>query len=287
MSTQESSTRKESKRHYKSIVAEAIICKSFGWKVGFLSGGVSVLTKEELLRLLRLIHAITGEKIWLNTGILPKQTLEECKPYIEGVVGTVEVINPILHDDICPSKPIAPIERMFGHAKELGIRRAMTLIVGLGETINDVDLLMPFIEKHGISKIHIYGLIPQKGTAFENTQPPSAEYQAEWIARVRIAYPDIEILCGIWKDRPEYISLLLKAGANSISKFPALRKFNSLSAQKIEAEVANSGRTFEGTLTKMHDVDVDSSLAKLDLDDASKQEIKKRCDQYIALMKRD
>ena len=101
MSTQENAKRKEAQRHYRSILAEAIICKNFGWKVGFLSGGVGVLSKEHLLRLLRLLHEILGTKIWLNTGVLSKEMLQECKPYIEGIVGTIEVMNPNLHDTSC------------------------------------------------------------------------------------------------------------------------------------------------------------------------------------------
>jgi len=174
---------------------------------------------------------------------------------------------------------------MFNTARSLGIRSGMTFIVGIGETLGDVGLLIDFIQKHNISKIHVYGLVPQKGTVFEHTSPPSAEYQAEWIARIRIAFPHLDIQCGIWKDRPEYTCLLLSAGANSISKFPAIRAFGSWQAREIEAQAREAGRDFQGTLTKMIPVDINAALDGLDADERVKKKIQFKCEQYLARMK--
>ncbi len=287
MSTQENATRKEARRSFESILAEAIIADAFGWPIGFVSGGIGVLAQVEFVRLVRMLHQILRKKVWLNVGPLASRTLEAYKPYIEGVVGSVETVDPKLHAKVCPSKPLAPIECMFENARAIGIRRGMTFIVGLGETIADAGLLIRFIQRYGISKIHIYGLVPQKGTVFEHVDPPTAEYQAEWIARVRIAFPDLDIQCGIWKDRPEYINLLLRAGANSISKFPAIRAFNSSQAQEIEAQARKAGRAFHGTLTRMVKVDVDAALGRLDAGEEVKERIRLKCEQYLAQMRKD
>jgi biotin synthase-like enzyme len=278
---------KEKVRSFASLLAETIITKKLGWDYGFLSGGIGVFSDEKLLDLLKKTNEILGEKVWINFGILSKKQMHLFKPYIKGVVGTIEVLDPALHKKICPSKPIAPVEKMFENAKELGILRGMTLIVGLGEIIDDFELLKRFIEKHGISKIHIYGLNPQKGTMFENSKPPSVEYQAEWIRRTRKAFPDINIQAGIWLDRVDYVVELLKAGANSISKFPALKYFGSKEAKEIENQSKLAGRKFIGSLSKLPRADWDREVDKLDsalFDKELKEKIKKKLKDYLKKM---
>jgi biotin synthase-like enzyme len=277
---------KEKVRSFASLLAETIIIKKLGWDYGFLSGGIGVFSDDKLLDLLKKTNEIMREKIWINVGILSKEQMTLSKPYIKGVVGTVEVLNSELHKKICPSKPIAPVEKMFEHAKELGLERAMTIIVGLGETINDFELLRRFISKHGITKIHVYGLNPQKRTMFENAEPPSVGYQAEWIRMVRKAFPDMNIQAGIWLDRVDYVAELLKAGANSISKFPALKKFGSEEAKEIERQAGLAGRKFVGSLTKLPKINWEREVDKLKLDSVLKEKIKKKLALYIAQMKR-
>jgi biotin synthase-like enzyme len=160
----------------------------------------------------------------------------------------------------------------------------MTLIVGLGETIDDFELLKKFITKHGVVKIHIYGLNPQKGTMFENTEPPSVEYQAGWVRKTREAFPDIDIQAGIWLGRAGYVAELLRAGANSISKFPALKAFGSKQAKEIEKQAKLAGRKFVGTLTKLPKIDWDKEIDKLVLDDDLKDKTRKKLNDYLRRM---
>jgi biotin synthase-like enzyme len=251
MSTQEHA--KTARRNADSILAEVLICGALGWKLGFVSGGHAAYTQIEFETLLRRICELSQEKVWINIGPLSRDELVRYRPYIKGVVASIETVNPILHDRICPSKPVAPFEQMFEHATELGLEKAMTIIIGLGETMEDFPLLDSFIRKHGISKIHIYSLNPQKGTIYENSRPPTKEYHAEWIARTRIAFPTLDIQAGIWLDRVESVGLLLNAGANSISKFPALRHFCGREAHIIEEQAYAAGRSFKGSLTHRPD----------------------------------
>lgn len=277
---------KDKVRSFASLLAETIITKKLGWDYGFLSGGVGVFSDEKILDLLKKTNQIMEEPVWVNIGVLSKKQMELFKPYIKGVVGTIEILNPALHKKICPSKPIAPVEKMFENAKELGLLRGMTLIVGLGEAIDDFELLKKFISKHGISKIHIYGLNPQKGTLFENAEPPSIEYHAEWIRKTRQAFPNIDIQAGIWLDRVNYVAELLNAGASSISKFPALKAFGSKQAKEIEHQAKLAGRKFIGTLTKMPRIDWDEEVGKLDYDIELKEQIKKKIRDYLRQMEK-
>jgi len=288
MSTQPASKKPtETKRSNASILAEFILSKHLGWDIGFFTGGIGILKPDELEFLLKTIYQITQQKIWLSVGPTPKPLLERYHPYIRGVVGSTETINPQLHKRVCPSKPLAPYEKMFEHAKELNLERAMTFIVGLGETREDLPLLINFINKYEINKIHIYSLIPEKGTPFEHSPIPSAEEHAWWIAQLRINIPTINIQCGIWEDRVDRISLLLNAGANSISKFKALKLFGTPIAKEIEHQATITNRTFQGTITTIPQIDWDAQVDILDISSELKQRIKFCLHQYLRNMQKN
>ena len=73
-----------------------------------------------------------------------------------------------------------------------------------------------------------------------------------WIAETRIAFPKIEIVAGTWKGRVAEVGLFMKAGANAITKFPAVKRFNSEDAQSLEQEISTSKRNFLSTITNMN-----------------------------------
>lgn len=286
MSTQPKHTKEKlARRTTESLLAEVILCKKLGWELGFVSGGQRAYKKVEFLELLKKINQVYGKKVWINIGALAMEELLEYKPYVKGVVASIETVNPRIHSLVCPSKPIKPFERMLVQAKKLGLERGMTIIVGLGETINDFDLLKEFIKEYGISKIHIYGLNPHKKTIFENAKPPNVEYQAEWIKKTRQAFPNIDIQCGIWLNRAGYVSRLLRAGANSVSKFPAIKHFGSKKAEEIEKQAKRAGREFRGTLTKLPKVDWDNEVDKISLDKELKEKIKNKLKAYLRRMR--
>ena len=275
---------KETRRSTPSILAEFILAKHLGWDIGFFTGGIGILAPAELETLLKTAVEITGEKIWLSVGAIPKLLLEKYLPYIKGVVGSTETINPELHKKVCPSKPLQPYERMFEAAKELNLEKAMTFIVGLGEVKEDLVLLKEFITKYNITKIHVYSLIPHEGTTYENASIPTKEDQAWWISQLRIAFPKLDIQCGIWEDRLENIPLLLQAGANSISKFKATKLFGTEVAKEVETQSESSGRKFVGTLTKMPNINWDEEVEKLSLDAELKEAVKKELGRYVGRM---
>lgn len=288
MSTQPSwKAPTETKRSVQSILAEFILAKNLGWDIGFFTGGIGVYKPQELEILLKSIMEITQEKIWLSVGPIPKALLFRYQPYIKGVVGSTETINPTLHKIVCPSKPLEPYEKMFLAAKELNLQRAMTFIVGMGEKKEDLGLLQQFIQKYDINKIHIYGLVPQKGTMLELSSPPSKEEQAWWIARLRISFPTLDIQAGIWEDRREYVSFLLQAGANSLSKFRATHLFGTKVAYDIEEQARSTGRQFKGTLTKLPELDWDNEAEKLPFSSELKSKIKAKLNQYLEKMKKN
>jgi len=240
------------RRSIESILAEAIICKACGWKVEFISGGCDTYTDKELLNIIKSIYKITKQKQWLNLGILNEKQMKLFKPYTEGICGTVECITPKLRDKICPSKPLKEIEDMFRLADKLKLKKTITIILGLGETLNDFKYLKAFIKrlnpkdsnglgnsknsqsKHNLDRITFYRLKPQKNTFFEKKKPITSKYYTEWIKLTRKEFPDIRIVVGSWLTHLDEIHLLLAAGADTITKFPSIRKFNTKYAKQLK-----------------------------------------------------
>jgi len=276
---------KETKRSMSSILAESIIAKHCGWEIGFFTGGIGVLTEEEVTKMLKIIKQIYGKPVWLSVGPVPQSRLERLKPYICGVVGSTETVEEELHNKVCPSKPLAPYVATFKRAHEMGLPTAMTYIVGMGEDESHFPILKKFIEDNSISKIHVYGLIPHPGTEMGDLPRPTKEYQAWWIAKLRTTFPKLDIQCGIWEDRIDYLPELLKAGANSISKLKALKMFNTEVTQEIEKQALSVRKEFTGTLTKLPDVNWHAEIDKLDCEDELKVQIKEKIDSYVKKMK--
>lgn len=285
MSTQKNLIKdpKKARRSKASILAEAYLCKKLGWDIEFLSGGYESYTRDELLDLFKKIKQIYGKKLWLNIGTIKKSDLKQFLPYIEGVCGAVECINPRIHDKVCPSKPIKDIENFLKLAGKYKLKKAMTIILGLGETLGDFSLLKRFIEKNKIDKIIFYRLKPQKNTAFEKAKPITQQYYVEWVKLTRQNFPKIIIVVGSWLTHLDEISLLLKSGADNFTKFPGIKLFNSKYAKQIEKQAKKAKRKLKGTLTKLPKITY-TDLNKLNLNKNLKQEIIAKLKEYTAKM---
>ena len=286
MSTQKDRIKEplKARRSFASIFAEAIISKACCWEIEFISGGYDAFSKEELLFIIKGVYEITGKKQWLNVGVLNEGELKLFKPYIEGFIGTLECVNLELREKICPSKPLRELMKSFDWCDSLGIKKGITVIIGLGETIDDFDFLKAFIQKNNIVRITFYSLNPQKGTMFKFSPP--IDYYEQWITKTREAFPDLWITAGAWHDKTNYFSRLLKAGANNITKFPVLRLFGTEKAIEIEKQARLAGRKFIGTLTRMPKSDWDKEVDKLEFDKDLKDKIRKKLNDYLRIMEK-
>ncbi|MCA9478406.1 MAG: radical SAM protein [Nanoarchaeota archaeon] len=277
---------KKARRRFSSIFAEAIISKVCNWKIEFVSGGYHSYSLDELVFLVKGVYEITGQKQWLNIGSLSKIQLEKFLPFVEGYAGTVECVNWDLRKQVCPSKHLQPILKAFAACEDLGIKKAMTLIIGLGETIDDFKELESFVKEHKIDRITFYALNPHPQTVF--TRPPNREYYAEWIKRTKAVFPDLEIVAGAWTDKIEYYKEVLLAGADDITKLPSIRKFNSPELQQLQKDLEPFD--FQSNLVSLPDVDWDSLVDELSSKTFSlelKEEIKKKLATYLKQMKRN
>src|SRR3989344_7559173 len=263
---------KNALRSKESILAEALICKKMNWKIEFLSAGYNSYSKDKLLEIVKDIYKITKQKQWLNIGTLNKEELKKFKPYINGVSGSVECIDLKIRNKVCPSKPLDEIINMLKDADALGLKKAITIIIGLGETINEFDKLKEFVKKYKINKIIFYALNPHKNSVFK--KGPDKEYYVEWVRKTRKEFPKLNITVGSWMNRFDEISSLLKY-ADNITKFPSIKLFNSKYSKKIIDEVKKSGREFKSNFSYVPDIKVDDI------------KLERHVKKYIKLMRKE
>jgi len=271
------------KRSMASMIADSLIGKKLGWKFEYLTGGYGVFSFEELAEIAKNISEVYGHKIWVNIGTINEEEMEILKPYVEGVCASIETVEPNLHNDICPDKPISPYSEMLKLAGKKGFKKSITIVIGLGEKKEDIDLLFNFIEEHNLDRITFYALKPVKGTIYTESPPP--EEYAWWIAKTRIRFPKIEIIAGLTPKKVDYVELILKAGVNGITKFPAVKQFGSKKAKIIEDMANKAGRKFIGSLVEIPKVDWDLEVEKLPLEKELKEKIKIKIKQNLLKMK--
>ena len=266
MSTQKNKIKdpKKARRNVNNIYAEAEMCKRLNWNIEFLSGGYESFTTQEIKQIATTIKDITGDGVWLNTGITDE--LDEYGSEIKGITGAVEVANPQIHEKVCPSKKLEDINHMLDVAGDLGFKKAITIILGLGETLDDVDYIIDYIKDHKIDRVIFYSLNPHKETVYANSSQPASLYYAQVVAQVRLAFPDIEIICGTWIDNLANIGILILSGANGITKFPLFKMFGTKYGKRVEEEVKWAGRDLKGTFTDKNQLGPEQSEINPELD---------------------
>ena len=274
MSTQKNKIKDPTKarRNVSNIYAEAEMCKRLDWNIEFLSGGYESFTTSEIKEIASTIKDITGDGVWLNTGITDE--LEEFGQEIKGITGAVEVANPTIHNNVCPSKSLDDISHMLDTAGDLGFKKAITIILGLGETLEDVEYVIDYIKEHKIDRVIFYSLNPHKETIYADESQPASLYYAQVVARIRLEFPEIEIICGTWIDNLANIGILILSGANGITKFPLFKMFGTKYGKRVEEEVKWSGRRLKGTFTDKSVLGPEKSEVSPDLDKFIKRYVK-------------
>lgn len=274
MSTQKDKIKdpKKARRNINNIYAEAEMCRRLDWNIEFLSGGYESFTTQEIKEIATNIKNITGDGVWLNTGITDE--LNQYSSEIKGITGAVEVANPKIHKKVCPSKKLDDISNMLDIAGDLGFKKAITIILGLGETLDDVSYIIDYIRDHKIDRVIFYSLNPHKDTIYANSSQPPSLYYAQVVAQVRLAFPDIEIICGTWIDNLANIGILILSGANGITKFPLFKMFGTKYGKRVEEEVKWAGRQLKGTFTNKTQLGSKESEVSPELDKFIKRYVK-------------
>ncbi len=271
-------------RSHESILAEVILCKLMGWDIGYITGGLRVEKTEQLIQLLDKITTVYGKKIMMNYGPYSMQTIQELKPHLIGMGSAIESFDEELHDYICPSKPLKSLLTFLENLQQENLQKLITIILGLGEKKEDVDVVIENIKKYNIEKVQLCFLKPQENTPFSEVPSPNMQYMAYWAAKIRIACPNTILKVALVKDRVDDFSLLLKAGVNGFSRFMIFNDFATDFAKKLEEECMKANRNLRGNFTAMPSINIveqaNTCLKNLEVSKESKEKIMHKLQQY-------
>jgi biotin synthase-like enzyme len=275
----------KSLRSQASILAELLLCKLMGWRVGYLTGGLRVESTEYMVELLDNASKVLGYKPMMNFGPYTRSEIVAFKPHISGIGAAIESFDPELHSFICPSKPLKMLQKMLEICKEENVPTFITIILGMGEKKDDVFEVIKYVKQYDIAKVQLCFLKPQVNTVFSEVPPPDPYYMAWWTAQLRIACPSIQIKIALIKERMADFALMLKAGANSFSRSLIFREFGTSYAQEIVAACTEAGRELDGEFLEAPILDIASAVAALDLPSELKAEILPKAEQYYKKLK--
>ena len=269
-----------------SILAEVLVCKAMDWKVGYITGGLRVESTDYLIDLISKINTITEEKIMMNFGPYAKSEIIKFRPHVLGMGSAIESFDEELHNFICPSKPLKSLMKFLENLQEEGLQKLITIILGIGERKEDVDIVIEKIKQYNIEKVQLCFLKPQENTVFDEVPPPNPDYMAWWIAKIRIACPEVQIKVALVQERTHDVELYLRAGANGFSRFRVFFDFNSKYAQELEEGCRRAGRRLEGKFTELSGVDIQKLVEELPFDEELKEKILPKAKQYLRKLER-
>jgi biotin synthase-like enzyme len=268
---------KESRRSMGSILIEALFCRKYNWRIEFLTGGYGIMNFDEMIEIMDNVSKVYGKKIWLNLGVFTKERLEKFKPYVSGICSSMETLHPEIHKQVCPEKPIAPYDKMISEMD--GFKKSIAVIVGLGDSYDDMKYLFDFVEKHKLDRVTIYALKPVKGTVF--TEGPSIETYVTWIAKLRIRFPRLEIIAGTNLRRCEEVGHLIRAGSNAFTKFPVTKQFGTKKAHLVKDLIEEQGRVMDSNFTEFLDIDWMAEIDALDIKEEFKEQMREKIGSYL------
>jgi biotin synthase-like enzyme len=267
-------------RSKESIVAEAIICKHMGWRVGYITGGLRVESVNQLIELTTLLKKVTGKKVMMNYGPFALSEIKKLQISVSGMGCAIESFDEELHSFICPSKPLRTLLLFLQHLQNENMEKLITIILGLGERKDDVFRVIKNIKQYKITTIQLCFLKPQENTPFATVPPPNMKYMAWWIAQIRVECPTIKIKVALVHERIDDFSLLLEAGANCFSRFMVFKDFASDFAKTLETECLKANRTLQGNFLQLPKIDIATDITTYAFEKDFERKVEKKIEEY-------
>ncbi len=277
---------KSAVRQKSSILAESLICRLMGWKVGYITGGLRVEKTEYMVELLQNLAAVLGYKPRMNYGPYSQRELESFKDHVSGLGCAIESFDERLHAFICPSKPLPALLRFLSDCQKKDIPNFITIILGIGEKKDDVYEVIEKITHYNIDTVQLCFLKPQEKTVFTDLPPPNISYMAWWCAKLRIAHPKLILKIALVQDRISDFSMLLQAGANSFSRYFVFSDFASQFADELIQACQKAGRTLQGNFTQIPQMDIRKEVDLLPFCEELKKEIYTKTLRYKLRLER-
>jgi biotin synthase-like enzyme len=186
-------------------------------RVHVLSGWMRNALPQFYFDCVSAIKKNTGLAIIADFGSISREDLIRLKEAgVDFVLCGLETANVDLFRMLKPGDNYEVRLRTLRSAKELGFKTATNYIIGLGESLDDLDASMRLVEELGISLLSLTSFVPTPFTETETWERPRPYLVSAVVASARCCLPEIDITASFGCDNTSVnYAWGIKSGANA------------------------------------------------------------------------
>lgn len=187
-------------------------------RVYLVSGWMGKNLPDYFFECIEAIKENTQLDITATFGPINKSDLVAIKGLgVDRVSCGLETTNAKAFHDLKPADSFEIRLETLQMAKEMGFRISTNFLIGIGETIDDLDAGIRLVEQLGVDFLSISSLQPIPFTETEKWDRPRPYLVAKVTAAARIALPELDITTSFGCDTYTELAWGMKSGANAFS----------------------------------------------------------------------
>jgi biotin synthase len=175
---------------------------------------------KQAVKAAKIVKGNTNLELLVNVGSdLNAESLNTLTSYgTDTVCCNLETTNEKLFNHLKPGETLAQRIKACESVSEHGIELSSGLLVGIGESYEDLANHMFFLKRFKtLGEVPVMGFNPYRDTPMENHPPCSVMHQMKTIAITRLMFPDLRITVPTPTMGPENIKFSLMSGADNIA----------------------------------------------------------------------
>lgn len=216
---------------------------------------------EELLEVTSLVKENTGLPVMISPGLVPQAVIKEFKEAgADWYACYQETHNRELFAKMRLDQDYDERLNVKRHAHRLGLLAEEGLLVGIGETHEDLAVSMEVMRELLADQVRVMSFVPQKGTPLEKTRTGSRLRELLVIAVMRLLFPDRLIPGSLDVDGIKGLEDRLKAGANVVTSIiPPQEGLMGVSQSTLDID--EGGRTVAETIPIIENLGLKAATA--------------------------
>ncbi len=173
---------------------------------------------ETLIRMIRALKREFGMPVMISPGVVSFDILDRlAEAGADFYALYQETHNRKLFQALRAGQDYDERMQAKRYAKQKGMRIEEGILVGVGETAEDIAESIEIIGEIGACQARAMSFVPQKGSPMELRQTPDRMTELKTIALMRIRYPNALIPASLDVDGIEGLKNRLDAGANLVT----------------------------------------------------------------------
>jgi methylornithine synthase len=208
---------------------------------------------DELLEITSEVREKTGMPLMISPGVVPREILARFSEIgVDWYACYQETHNRKLYADMRLHQSFDERYNLKKYAHELGMLSEEGLLVGIGETVEDLYYSFCAMKDLAADQVRVMSFVPQEGTPLAALEVMPRLREMLVIAVMRLLFPDRLIPASLDVDGIMGLKKRLNAGANVITSIIP-PKGGLLGVSQSTLDIEEGGRTVAGTLPILED----------------------------------